>query len=175
MRPLIGLLLLVTAGASWAQEPDASDSVAVGPGAPAFEIGLFGFGARGGVDFEDDGQAVFGVTLDAGHVFTERLRLRPSGELGVLNGANTYVANLEALYRFTPDTEVAVPYVGAGVGLAGRGDCAVAPGCPAVWLQFALGFELWLREGIAWTLEYHPEDAFRRQRVFIGLTTRRRS
>jgi len=45
--------------------------------------------------------------------------------------------------------------------------------CPAFWAQFVLGFELKLRNQINWLLEYHAEDAFRRHRVFVGLTTRR--
>ncbi|MGD2135518.1 MAG: hypothetical protein PVF27_05125 [Gemmatimonadales bacterium] len=175
MRPLAEVLLLVSVGTLWGQEPEPFDSAAVAAGRPAVRIGLLGFAARAGADVGGEGQAVVGVSLDVGHVVTERLRLRPSGEIGVLNGDNTYVANLEVLYRFTPDTDVAVPYVGTGIGLAGRANCATVQDCPAVWLQFVLGFELQLRDQLAWFLEYHPEDAFRRQRVFIGLTTRRGS
>jgi hypothetical protein len=40
-------------------------------------------------------------------------------------------------------------------------------------ILLALGFELRLREGLAWLLECRPEDALRRHRIFIGLTTRR--
>lgn len=179
MRLLAGLLMIsVLTGAvrsTFAQEPSAVDSaVAVEPGpTSSIQVGLYGFSARGGVDVEGDGQALVSVALDIGSLFVDRLRMRPSGEIGVLNGDNTYVANLELVYRFTSDADAAVPYIGTGIGLAGRGACATDPNCPALWVQFALGFELRVRDRLSWLLEYHPEDAFRRQRMFIGLTTRR--
>jgi hypothetical protein len=40
-------------------------------------------------------------------------------------------------------------------------------------VQFALGFEIRIRDRIAWLVEYHPLDALRRQRILIGFTTRR--
>jgi len=83
-------------------------------------IGLFGFGVRGGVDFRRSGQLVLGTTLDIGDLFSNRLRLRPSAEVGLFNGANTYVGNFEVLWRFTTDEEVATPYIGGGLALAGR-------------------------------------------------------
>ena len=140
---------------------------------PSSALGLYGFGARGGVDFEGDGQAVVSVTFDMGHLLTERLRLRPSGELGFLGGDNTYLAAFELLYRFLDDAETAVPYVGGGFGIWGREECAADDSCPGVWFQFALGFEISIRDRIAWMVEYHPADAFRRQRLLIGFTTRR--
>ena len=143
-------------------------------GASSSGIGLYGFAARGGVDFEGSGQAIVSVALDAGHLFTDRLRLRPSGELGFLSGDNTYLASFEVLYRFTPDRDVAVPYLGAGLGVWGREACDTDDSCPGLWLQFVLGFEIRLRDGLAWMVEYHPVDAFRRHRVLVGLTTRRR-
>ncbi len=148
-----------------AQEPAAPQ--------PSTAIGLYGFSARGGVDFAEPGQAVASVALDAGHLFTDRLRLRPSGEIGFLGDDNTYLANLEAVYRITGDREIAVPYVGAGVGVFGRDACDADDACPGIWLQFVLGFEVRLRQGMAWIVEYHPVDAFRRHRVMVGLTTRR--
>jgi hypothetical protein len=175
MRLLAGLLLTLVAGPVLAQEPTATDGGAAPEAAsdPVVRLGVFGFSARWGVDFEGAGQALVSVALDVGRVLSDRLRIRPSGEIGLFNGENTYVGNIEMVFRFTPETDIAVPYVGTGVGLAGRGGCAVDPDCPALWLQFALGFEVRFRDQIAWLLEYHPEDAFRRQRVFIGLTTRR--
>ena len=88
-------------------------------------IGLFGFGVRGGVDFRRSGQLVLGSTLDIGDLFSNRLRLRPSAEIGVFNGPNSYVGSFEALWRFTDDEEVATPYVGLGFGVAGRDRSAV--------------------------------------------------
>jgi len=136
-------------------------------------IGLFGFGVRGGVDFRRSGQLVLGSTLDIGDLFSNRLRLRPSAEIGVFNGANTYVGNFEALWRFTADEEVATPYIGLGFGVAGRDGCGSDPQCPDLWLNTVFGFELRYRSTFNWLLEYHGMDRMRRHRLFIGLTTRR--
>jgi hypothetical protein len=136
-------------------------------------LGLFGFGTRLGFDVAGDNQVVGGITLDAGHLFSDRVRVRPSVEVGVGDGPNSYVLNFELMYRFVSDRETAVPYTGFGLGVWGQGECAVVPGCPGVWPQFALGFELKIREHFNWLLEYHAEDTFSRHRLFIGLTTRR--
>jgi hypothetical protein len=136
-------------------------------------LGLFGFGVRGGVDLQGNGQLVVGTTLDLGDLFSSRLRLRPSGELGVFNGPNSYVGSFEALYRFTPDDQAAIPYLGTGLSLAGHDHCGTDPGCPAVWVNLVVGFELHYGSTFNWLLEYHGMDALRRHRVFIGLTTRR--
>jgi len=174
MRLLAALLLALVAGPALAQEPTATGAGAADAASePVVRLGVFGFSARGGVDFEGAGQALVSVALDVGRVLSDRLRIRASGEIGLLNGENTYVGNIEMVYRFTSERRVVVPYLGTGVGLAGRGACAVDPDCPALWLQFVLGFEVRFRDQIAWLVEYHPEDAFRRQRVFIGFTTRR--
>ncbi len=61
---------------------------------PPFQLGVFGFAARAGVDFEGQGQALASFALDMGDLYTDRLRLRPSAELGFGWGENTYVANL---------------------------------------------------------------------------------
>jgi hypothetical protein len=140
---ILALVLTVTAVPLEGQEP--------APPARRTELGLMGFSARGGVDFDSAGQAVVSVAVDLGYLLTPRMRLRPSGELGFLGGDNTYV--------------------GGGLGLFGRAACGSDPGCPHVWLQFSLGFELRVRPGVRWLIEYHPENAFRRQRVFVGLAT----
>jgi len=136
-------------------------------------IGLFGFGVRGGIDFRRSGQLVLGSTLDLGDLFSNRLRLRPSAEIGVFNGPNTYVGSFEALWRFTDDEEVATPYVGLGLAVAGRAGCGSDPQCPDLWFNTAFGFELHYRSTFNWLLEYHGMDRLRRHRLFIGLTTRR--
>ncbi len=136
-------------------------------------IGLFGFGVRGGIDFRRSGQLVLGSTLDLGDLFSNRLRLRPSAEIGVFNGPNTYVGSFEALWRFTNDEEVATPYVGLGLAVAGRAGCGSDPQCPDLWFNTAFGFELHYRSTFNWLLEYHGMDRMRRHRLFIGLTTRR--
>ena len=53
---------------------------------------------RGGIDLSGKTPLVFGVTLAAGNLLSNRLRLRPSGEIGVCNGVNSYVGSLEGLY-----------------------------------------------------------------------------
>ena len=41
-------------------------------------------------------------------------------------------------------------------------------------IRLALGFELPMWDGFSWFIEYHPQDALRRHRIFVGLSTRRR-
>ena len=136
-------------------------------------LGLFGFGVRGGVDFRRSGQLILGSTLDVGDLFSNRLRLRPSFELGVFNGPATYVGSFEVLWRFTADEEVATPYIGGGLAVAGRDNCGADPGCPGLWVNAVFGFELRYRSTFNWVIEYHGMDAIRRHRLYIGLTTRR--
>lgn len=138
-------------------------------------IGLFGFGVKGGIDFGSGGQFVAGASLDLGDLFFSRLRLRPSAEIGVFNGSNTYVGSFEALFRFTDDNQLAQPYVGTGLSLAGQESCGTVTGCPGVWLNIVFGFELHYRSTFNWLLEYHGMDLLRRHRLYVGLTTRRGS
>ena len=146
---------------------------AVHSGDRGTRLGLFGFGVRGGIDLAGSSQLVFGVTLDAGNLFSDRLRLRPSGEFGVFNGTNSYVGSLEALYRFTPGEQVATPYAGAGLSVAGHDRCGADPACPDLWVNVVVGFELHYRSTFNWVLEYHGMDAFAHNRLYVGLTTRR--
>src|SRR5207245_10039171 len=83
-------------------------------------VGLFGFGVRGGIELSWGSQLILGTTLDAGNLFTARLRLRPSGEIGLFRGPNTYTGSLEAVYRFTGDEQFATPYAGGGFSVAGH-------------------------------------------------------
>jgi hypothetical protein len=136
-------------------------------------VGLFGFGVRGGVDLRGAGQLVLGTTLDVGDLFSNRVRMRPSGEIGVFNGPNTYVGSFDTMWRFTEDEEVATPYIGLGLSVAGRENCGADPQCPDLWLNLTFGFELHYRSTFNWLMEYRAMDAFRRHRVFVGLTTRR--
>lgn len=136
-------------------------------------IGLFGFGVRGGVDLRANSQLIIGSTLDIGDLFTSRVRLRPSAEIGVFNGANTYVGSFDTMWRFTEDETIATPYVGLGMSVAGREGCGADPQCPDLWLNLTFGFELRYRSTFNWLLEYRAMDALRRHRVLIGLTTRR--
>ena len=170
--PLLLLLLLVLPRSARAQEfqPPKEQASATGS---RIHLGLFGFGTRVGVDPSGRKQAILGTTLDMGDLLTDRVRLRPSLEIGLGDSVTTYVVNLELLYRFTADSEVAVPYVAFGPALYSQERCATAVDCPQLWAQFALGFELRFRGHMNWLLEYHGEDALRRHRFFIGLTTRR--
>jgi hypothetical protein len=118
------------------------------------KVGLFGFGVRSGIDLARPRQMVVGVTLDGGNLWTKRLRIRPSGEVGVFNGANSYVGSLEALYRLAGDEETATPYAGGG-------------------FSFAVGVELHFRSTFNWLLEYHALSGFGHNRLYAGLTTRR--
>src|SRR5574341_2320855 len=167
----LAVWLLVGGGTVAAQQfqpPPAGGTAATGT-----RIGLFGFGVRSGLDFKGDGQFVLGTTLDLGDLFSPRVRIRPSGEIGVFNGENSFVGSLEALYRFTDDNQVAQPYVGTGFSLAGHESCGADPDCPDFWVNLVFGFELHYRSTFNWLLEYHAMDAMRRHRVYIGLTTRR--
>jgi hypothetical protein len=136
-------------------------------------FGLFGFGVRGGVDLRGSGQFVLGTTLDVGNLFSNRIRLRPSAEIGVFNTPNTYIGSLDVLWRFAEDEEVATPYIGAGFAVAGRQGCAADPKCPGLWVNAVFGFELHYRSTFNWLMEYRALDAFQRHRVYVGLTTRR--
>ncbi len=136
-------------------------------------FGLFGFGVRGGVDLRGAGQFVLGTTLDVGNLFSNRIRLRPSAEVGVFNGPNTYVGSLDVLWRFAEDEEVATPYVGLGFSVAGRENCSADPNCPDLWANLAIGFELHYRSTFNWLMEYRALDELHRHRVYVGLTTRR--
>lgn len=172
IRALASLVLLVPLGGQQLTAQEFLPPDVEGARGPVW-IGLAGFGTRFGVDFSGDEQPVLGVSLDIGDLGMPRLRLRPSFEVGFGSGFDTYVVSLETVYRFVDDQEVAVPYLGGGLGLYSQEQCGAADSCPELWLQAALGFELRLRENLNWFIEFHAEDAFSRQRVFVGLTTRR--
>ncbi len=136
-------------------------------------IGLYGFGVRGGFDLTGHDQFIAGASLDLGNLFTSRIRLRPSAEVGVFNGVHTSVGSFEALFRFTDDNQLVQPYLGSGFSLAGRDECGTVTDCPGVWLNFVFGFELHYRSTFNWLLEYHGMDLLQRHRFYVGLTTRR--
>lgn len=137
-------------------------------------LGLFGFGARGGIDVTDRDQVVMSVMIDAGDFYLDRLRIRPSFEMGFANQTdNNYLGSLDLMYRFTADAERAVPYVGFGMGVMGQQRCGDVEDCPEVWPQFTLGFELKYNDSFNWLLEYRGEDALGRHRFLIGLASRR--
>ena len=138
-------------------------------------LGMFGFGVRGGFDFTHNDQFIAGASLDVGDLFWSRLRLRPSFEIGVFNGRNTYVGSLESLFRFTDDNQLVQPYLGTGFSVAGHEDCGTTTGCPGVWLNLVFGLELHYRSTFNWMVEYRGLDLLQRHRFYVGLTTRRGS
>src|SRR5436190_19080357 len=69
------------------------------------KVGLTGFGARAGVDFKGSNQLVSSITLDVADLYSDRIRVRPSGEIGVGGGIDTYLASLDVMYRFVPHSE----------------------------------------------------------------------
>lgn len=172
-KSLVTLLAFLAALAGPGTAQQFTPPAGASPPSSGTRIGLFGFGVRGGFDVSNGGQLILGTTLDVGDLFTPQVRIRPSAEIGVFNGGNTYIGSLEALWRFTDDAQTAIPYVGAGLSLAGHQDCGADPSCPAVWVNLVLGFELHFRSSFNWLLEYHGMDALRRHRFYIGLTTRR--
>lgn len=172
MRVTAVVMLAALVATAEAQEP-LEPQVAATPERGGIHVGLFGFGGTAGVDLEGDADIVFGYLMDVGDFFTRRVRLRPSVEIGVGSGTNTYVGNVDLMYRFTPDTAIAIPYAGFGIALQGHETCSSDANCPSLWAQFALGFELPFREAFNWMLEYRGEDALRRHRLFVGLVTRR--
>jgi hypothetical protein len=172
LLPLLPLLTLLPLSVH-AQEFIPPRDQTVDTTASALRLGIFGFGLRMGADFAGRNQAILSPTLDVGDLFSDRVRIRPSAEVGMGDTATTYVMNLELMYRFTADKEIAVPYLAFGAAVYSQERCAAQPNCPRIWPQFGLGFELKFREHINWLLEYHGEDGLRRHRFFIGLTTRR--
>ena len=165
----IALLGLLASGVVTAQEFVPPKNARSG----GTRFGLFGFGVRGGVDLKRSGQLVLGSTVDMGNLFSNRVRMRPSAEIGLFNGPNTYVGSFDALWRFTEDEETATPYIGAGLSVAGKTGCGTDPQCPDLWFNLTFGFELHYRSTFNWLMEYRAMDALHRHRLFIGLTTRR--
>jgi len=118
------LLAVVPTAALAAQEFHPPPVRSAGDGT---RLGLLGFGVRGGIDLSGKTQLVFGVTLDAGNLLSNRFRLRPSGEIGVFNGVNSYVGSLEGLYRLTGEGQ-AVPIARTcGSMWSWASSCTIAP------------------------------------------------
>jgi hypothetical protein len=176
MRSTVAIVFLLLAGTAVGMQAQAFPPPPVqrsrGHGT---RIGLFGFGMRAGADFNGSGQLVVGATLDLGDLVTPRLRVRPSGEIGAWDGPNTYAGSAELLYRFTADNASVTPYAGGGIAIAGHSECSSDSGCPSLWVNGVVGVEVRFRSTFNWLLEYHPMDAFRHNRFYLGLTTRRGS
>jgi hypothetical protein len=171
VKPLLAMaaVAVVLSRPSAAQEFQPPRAAGAGEGT---RFGLYGFGMRGGLDLTGPSRLVLGATLDLGNLFTDRLRVRASGEVGI-DGQDSYVGSGELLYRFAGDAEPTVPYLGGGVSLAGHDNCGADRDCPDLWVNLVFGFERRFRSTFNWVLEYHPMDRLRRHRFYLGLTTRR--
>ncbi len=137
-----------------------------------FWIGLDGFSTRVGLELSGDRQGVLGATVDLGYLGSERLRLRPFGEIGFGNENDSYVVGTDLILRLTSEREIAIPYFGLGVGVFGSESCGALENCPEIWPILTLGFDVRVQSRINWLVEYRSEDSFGRHRIFIGLATR---
>jgi len=132
-----------------------------------FQMDLYSFSTRAGIDVSNPTQWVVGSTLDIAEMWSPRVRLRPSLEVSS-NGSNVqlHLAG-EVVYRFQPDDAPAIPYAGLGVGHMSK-----CPGCTTIWPTVVIGFELRFRPSFNWLVEYHALDRLGRHRFLIGLATR---
>ncbi|HTT68040.1 MAG TPA: hypothetical protein VMF70_08430 [Gemmatimonadales bacterium] len=130
-----------------------------------FEMDLFSFSTRVGIDVSRPAQWVVGSTLDIAEMWSPRVRLRPS--LEVSSDGNTTRLHWagEIIYRFQPDNAPAIPYVGLGLGHMTR-----CTGCTDLWPTVVLGFELHFRPAFNWLIEYHALDRLGRHRFLVGLS-----
>ena len=172
MKPMTTLWALVFVTLVVVPSLGGQETVSDDSGRVWAKFGIYTLGLRGGFDLEGNGQALAGGSLDVGYLYSERLRFRLVGELGFAPSPNSYVGSFELVYRFTSDSNAAIPYIGTGIALAGNELCGDVPGCPAVWWQFVLGFELRLNDRINWLIEYHPQNALRRHRILVGVVMR---
>ncbi len=172
MKPMTTLWALVFVTLMVVSSLGGQETVSDDSGRPWTKFGIHTVGLRAGFDLERDGQALAGGSMDVGYLYSERLRFRLVGELGFAPSPNSYVGSFELAYRFTADSNVAIPYIGTGIALAGNELCGSIPGCPAVWWQFVLGFELRLNDRMNWLIEYHPQNALKRHRILVGIVMR---
>ena len=170
IRLMLGAAVLACAApAVVAQEfqPPASAAASSPSGGSGFNMDLYSFSVRGGVDVSRPAQWVVGTTLDVAEMWSPRVRLRPSFEVSS-DGSNVqlHLAG-EVVYRFQPDDAPAIPYAGIGVGHMSR--CG---GCTTIWPTVVIGFELRFRPAFNWLVEYHALDRLGRHRFLVGLATR---
>ncbi len=149
-----------------ARRPAADSGTARAPQAlesNAVLVGVLGFSTRFGAQVTQDGQAILGSTVDLAQLWSPRVRLRPSAEVGFGQPDRSLGVNVEIVFRFQPETAPAIPYVGTGVGYYDDG------AVERVWPTFLLGFELPYQRGLRWLVEYHALDGLRRSRFLVGL------
>jgi hypothetical protein len=162
---LIWLALAWVGAGARAQEFEPPGGGAL-PGPGGLRLGIFGFSSRAGADLKGQTQLLLASTVDIAQLWSPRVRLRPSFELGVGNTAKSLHVAGEVLFRFQPDEAPAIPYVGLGLGLYDddRGE--------ELWPTIVMGFELPFRQTFNWLLEYHALDRLDRHRFLIGLSAR---
>jgi hypothetical protein len=136
-------------------------------GGNGFQVDLFSFSTRAGVDVGFPAQWVVGSTLDVAELGSPQVRLRPSFEVSSDGEKIQLHWAGEVIYRFQPDDAPAIPYVGLGIGHMSR--CS---GCTTFWPTVVMGFELRFRSSFNWLIEYHALDRLGRHRFLIGLATR---
>jgi YD repeat-containing protein len=167
-RLMLVAMPLALAAPAAAQEFRPPSGGGVPSSAGGLNVDLYGFSVRGGVDLTRGVRWVLGTTLDVAELWSPRVRFRPSVEIASDTGSTvTFHWAGEITYRFQPDNAPAIPYVGLGIGH--RSSCR---SCTTVWPTVVLGFELQLRPGFNWLLEYHALDRLGRHRFLLGLATR---
>ncbi len=172
MRGAAGLVLaaLVLAAPRVAAPEFRPPASSGSEGNQSFDVNLFGFTARAGLDVTHSVEWLVGATADVAQLWSPRVRLRPSLEVASQgSGVNVHWSG-EIVYRFQPDAAPAIPYLGLGLG-----HMSGCSSCTTVWPTVTLGFELGLRPGINWLVEYHSLDRFSRHRFLVGLATRNAS
>ena len=130
-----------------------------------FEMDLFSFSTRAGIDVSRPAQWVVGTTVDIAEMWSPRVRLRPSLEVSSDGNVTRLHWSGEVIYRFQPDNAPAIPYVGLGVG-----HMTHCIGCTDLWPTVVMGFELRFRPAFNWLIEYHALDRLGRHRFLIGLS-----
>lgn len=163
---LVTLPLALAAPRAAAQEfhPPSGGGTSSGGG---FQVDLFSFSTRAGIDVNRPTQWVIGSTIDVAELWSPRVRLRPSFEAASDGDVVRLHWAGEVMYRFQPDDAPAIPYVGVGIGHMSK--CS---GCTTIWPTIAMGFELHFRPAFNWLVEYHALDRLGRHRFLIGLATR---
>ena len=138
-----------------------------------FRFGIFGVGARVGFDLTDRDQGFMSTIVDMGDLVGPRVRLRSLAEISFGSGLDNYQVGSEIVFRFLDDSPPAVPYFAFGLSVFGQQQCQFFSDCPALYGNFSLGFEMLIDGTMAWMIEYRGEDLWRRNRLMIGVTSRR--
>jgi hypothetical protein len=160
------LALVLAAGPARSQEFQPPGGGGPSTVTGGVRLGIFGFSTRTGADLTGQTQGVLGSTVDVAQLWSPRVRLRPSFELGVGGTAKSLHLAAEVIFRFQPDEAPAVPYIGFGLGYYddAAGDDS--------WPTIVMGFELPYRQTFNWLIEYHSLDRLGRHRFLVGLAAR---